>query len=1563
MQKIVDKLLIKTLCLMALSVVTLPSIARGADAGDNYCVTPPFITSSIKPNLLLLIDNSSSMYDLGYIAGSTSAAPSYSCGSAVVSSAYCFDNTYDNTEHYEGYFSKYNAADNSTSYPVYQYSAGKFVELASGIPATTGAGIYRTEYLHVTMSGSSSDTPSTRAVSSFIASGRFLNWLSASKFDIEKKILTGGKYDTASGTLVGESRGCVGRRFVKVIPDLPALSFAVRGPTAVEPVYDPKTQGGETVIEIFEGDYNENACQCAVYNWTNGNYGQAATDTKSCLGTSPSDKALATLNHTQQTCWLLKDNYYNKGLNTAATIWQGINTQDIETACANVYTDSKNPVLPSEITNESSGNYICTSAKPHGTPVAPYNLGGSDTTGFVGSCWQGGSEKFQNRNDCVKREILHYCMGVNFTEVTDPTTSAASSGNIPAVIMDAGVRAIGEPVGSFPAKVQASVPTGLIQQFANDIRFGAMRFNDAGSKTECGAGTAIPCTDASNQDGGKMMPNSYIGSPLGDHGTGLIKDIGDIEAKTWTPFAEAFYNAIAYFVKDATDTTPSLNAAKFTPRTTAPLPIKEPLSDSDSYENVNPIQFRCQQNNILFISDGTSTADQNSVMKSKVTESSNVFRDPNTIAETGSASGVCGTFSGSPYLHDLSYYAYHRNIFNPAQVCRPAGSELCETAQTIKTHVVYSAPVTANPTNVCDSYTQMSLTATNGGTTVRTPAKPSALRSELKAALESIAAGASSGTAASILSNSEGSGANILQAVFYPEKVFESQTSVDWIGEMQNLWYFVDPQISRSTIREDSGPTPDKALNLVEDKVVSFRFNTADNITYAYLSDDSNGDGLGDTPEVKKDSDDVESLWRAGKKLHERNLQDNPRVIYTPHISGGTQVAGTGLMRFSYGANSLPDHTNLLKPYLQESDTEKAKDIMKYVHGFDFPDNASMRNRTVKKGSVPAGAVGSETYKADAATGRGVWKLGDIISSTPRIQSISKLNNYNLPAPSGYSDSSYSSFIASSDYKNRGMVYVGANDGMLHAFKLGLLSVSASSFQKATLSKDADLGEEKWAFIPKNALPYLNYYPSSNYNHLYYIDGSTVLFDASIGERAGEGGCEASNYWECTKLNSVVDGDNALVPANNTWRTLLIGGMGLGGASSKSCASGANCVQTPVADPANASLGLGYSSYFALDVSNPDSPKLLWEFNDPALGYATTGPAIIRVGERGKNGRWFAVFGSGPTGPIDTTNNQFMGRSNQNLKFFVVDLRTGLLERTIDTGITEAFAGSMLGAAIDADRWNQQGTGNYVDDALYVGYTQKVSGTPDTWTGGGVGRISTKESTDVSTWAWSPVIQDTGPVITAVSRLQDRKNKKLWLYFGTGRYYHRSGTSVDDFSTRRAIFGIKEPCYNTAARPGNYLDKNCTAAVTAGITNQSDTISTDVGAGGWRVDLDSATTDNGAERVVTDAVALTNGTVFLTSFAPTADACGFGGNSYLWALDYDTGGRPDDAALAGKALIQLSTGEFKQVDLGSAFGSGSARLRRRTSVPMTGKPPADAFPIVSKSNNKPVKRIMHIQER
>jgi len=763
----------------------------------------------------------------------------------------------------------------------------------------------------------------------------------------------------------------------------------------------------------------------------------------------------------------------------------------------------------------------------------------------------------------------------------------------------------------------------------------------------------------------------------------------------------------------------------------------------------------------------------------------------------------------------------------------------------------------------------------------------------------------SSGSAVSILASSEGSGASLLQAVYFPRKSFGT-TEIDWIGKMHNLWYYVDPFLASSNIREDT--ITDKKLHLIDDYAVQFYYDPVTNETMVKRYQDTDGDGNPDTFVSQANLEDVKNLWEAGYVLWARDITSSPRTIYT-------QLSGN-FMDFSLA------NASTLQAYLQAGSLTEAEDIIRYVHGID---KTGYRRRTVT---------------IDGTTG--VWKLGDIVNSTPRIQSFAPINSYHLSPPNGYLDTTYSEFINQSSYKNRGMAYVGANDGMIHAFFLGNLKqdwTGKGTYEKGFLD-GSDLAKEVWAFIPKNALPYLRYLTEEDYCHLYFVDASTFLVDASINGDAS---------------------DNKTV---NSWRTILIGGMGLGGACRKTGDSCTDCIKTPITDPSDSTQGLGYSSYFAIDVTDPNNPQFLWEFSHPELGMSTSGPAIIRQGDSYKNGSWFVVFASGPTGPINTYYRQFLGKSDQNLKLFVLDLKTGTLVRKIDTGIANAFGSSLYNATLDADRGNQFSPGYYKDDVLYVGYT-KCADSPctsgSTWTKGGVLRLITKENSNPGEWAVSTVIDNIGPVTAAITKLQDRTNGKLWLYFGTGRFFYKMGTNLDDpgsvtdTTTIRKLYGIQEPCYSMTM---NDIDDTCSSSVTeASLKDQTTDIASSLGTStGWYIKLDQPGGGYLQERLITDPLAVFSGVVFFTTFTPSADICAVGGSTYIWAIDYKTGGAP--SALLGKALLQVSTGEIKELTLETAFTQKSGRR----SAAITGVPPKGQGLSVLLAP-RPLRRILHIQEK
>ncbi len=863
-----------------------------------------------------------------------------------------------------------------------------------------------------------------------------------------------------------------------------------------------------------------------------------------------------------------------------------------------------------------------------------------------------------------------------------------------------------------------------------------------------------------------------------------------------------------------------------------------------------------------------------------------------------------------------------------------------------------------------------------------------------------------SGTAASVLASGQGSGANLVQAVFYPKTpklplgIYEKR--VEWIGRLTNFWYYVDPRFSTSTILADT--TSDNVLDLSNDKTVTLRYDrnlektVGDLYTYGSTTPSSTGIAF----------ESLKYLWEAGTKLWSRDvttgsLTRDKRKIYT-FISGTSFLSGN----FSADSNNGDsDNSATLLSYFAlptaDSDGDGFKDgdlnhdgavdsndasvLIRYVHGEDFLSRPWMRSRTT---AIDLNGNGVATDPGESAN---VWKLGDILNSTPRISSWIQLNNYDTV----YLDKTYSNYIndlndngtpkATPVYTNRGMVFTGGNDGMLHAFKLGKLELSWTGQTKppqyARMTDTTNMGKEIWSFIPKNALPYLKYMADPNYCHVYSVDLSPYIFDASINDDAAIG----------ASPNGTPDHAKTV----DSWRTILIGGMRFGGAcknSSTACTTDLNddhlvndkdCVKTPVAN-------VGYSSYFALDITDQNNPIFLWEFaptdanGNSILGYATTGPTIVRISARDnngtpdkdKNGHWFVVFGSGPTGPVTRSPEyQFLGRSDQNLQIFVLDLLTGIRVATPfdDTGITNAFAGSMINGTLDSDV-------NYQDDVVYIPYVKRGNGT---WNEGGVLRLLTKEDPVPSHWAWGDVMDqggtNIGPVTSSVVRLLNKDKGILWLYFGTGRYYFELANNVDDPTTQRRLFGIKDPCFF----PHTGFNLSCTSTVSVSssscpvsgsvcsVTNISSVPTETVANGssfkGWYIDLDAngiatynesgtnVTRDYRAERVITDPLSTTSGMVFFTTFKPYNDICAYGGKSFIWSVRYNTGGAPG-ALLKGLALLQVSTGAVEQVNLSTAFTAAGGRK----SVALEGVPPVQQG-LSLLSTPPPLKKTIHIRER
>ena len=191
----------------------IQSLPLFAASMEDYCSMPPYVTTGINPNLLLTIDNSASQYDLEYV--DTSAT-----------STFCYDGSYKNSSTYVGYFDQNKCYTSggvtyATDTTLNNTTFSQFTEVSCTFAGCTHKATSGTDYLCLTLAGTTPDT-----VTQFSAKGRFLNWLATSKMDIQKGVLTGGKYDSVNQLLIGEGRGCVGSRFVRrcrMLTGLPGL--------------------------------------------------------------------------------------------------------------------------------------------------------------------------------------------------------------------------------------------------------------------------------------------------------------------------------------------------------------------------------------------------------------------------------------------------------------------------------------------------------------------------------------------------------------------------------------------------------------------------------------------------------------------------------------------------------------------------------------------------------------------------------------------------------------------------------------------------------------------------------------------------------------------------------------------------------------------------------------------------------------------------------------------------------------------------------------------------------------------------------------------------------------------------------------------------------------------------------------------------------------------------------------------------------------------------------------------------------------------------------------------
>jgi len=713
---------------------------------------------------------------------------------------------------------------------------------------------------------------------------------------------------------------------------------------------------------------------------------------------------------------------------------------------------------------------------------------------------------------------------------------------------------------------------------------------------------------------------------------------------------------------------------------------------------------------------------------------------------------------------------------------------------------------------------------------------PLKLEQQLEKAFADILRRAASGTAVAVTAaQGEGEGA-VYQAYFFPKKL-EGVEDRKWLGYIHGL--FVD---GYGNLREDTDG--DKTLTLAADNIVRTRFDpTIGTVVDRYKkicslnaakSCNTNSDcnlategtctELQVLPSVKLE--DISSIWNGGKKLWATD--HTVRKIYTT-IDGSSYG---GLVDIPAKGTFNDSNATALRQYLRAIDDPEAANIINYIRGQDI---AGYRKRTI--------TVGGQTH---------VWKLGDIVYSTPTA--VSKpMENYDLL----YGDPTYSQFRQA--YLNRRhVVYVGANDGMLHAFNAGFYDYNTHKFWRgysgAAYSDppaSPEIGDELWAFIPRELLPHLKWLTDPNYTHVYYVDLKPKITDVKI---------------------FTPDAVHT-----NGWGTILIGGMRYGGKT----------IPTELGDIS--------ASYFCLDITDPMTPRLLWTFTTSDLGLTMSYPAVSKVGNE-----WYVMFGSGPTS-FDALSNL---TAFQNGQVFVAKISGGVngvisswTQGTnfwkFATGHSNAFLSNPI--TVDANT-------DYSVDVAYIGenYKQGLNKRAAMW------RLTT------SAWTLSELYNvdsgdDLSKRLTASPSASIDKKGRLWVYFGTGQFL---GVGDRNISDTGAFYGIRDSCWDgsctTTYQTNNIL--NVTNAVVpiggsnitglaGGPYNWTQLMTLMETKDGWATyfkdivattDFMGRTMQHQGERVTTKPVIL-GGLVLFATYVPGGDICSISGTSNLYVLYYESG--------------------------------------------------------------------------
>ena len=597
--------------------------------------------------------------------------------------------------------------------------------------------------------------------------------------------------------------------------------------------------------------------------------------------------------------------------------------------------------------------------------------------------------------------------------------------------------------------------------------------------------------------------------------------------------------------------------------------------------------------------------------------------------------------------------------------------------------------------------------------------------------------------------------------------------------------------------------------------------------------------------------------WELSEKLRSKLAlsggHDSNREVITMND------AGTGVpFRFPADYSS---------PTASEMSSGQVSDLLSGISSDQQNYGVDLVNFLRGDGTEEKGVTGATRSFRDRGDSADRNVLGDIVHSDP-LHVVAPNFFYPDVWPitlDGNPATSYENAAAQkySDYRTlmktrQPVLYVGANDGMLHAI---------NAYKNGGGVTDG--GEELLAYVPNILFDKLPDLADQNYSHQYYVDGKTAYADVFFN-------------------------------STTQWHTALVGTLHGGGQG---------VFALDISDPKGIASGSGYSRFD----EGSASKIALWEFTDAEdadLGFTFGKPTIARLA----NGKWAAIFGNG----YDNTEADGNVSTTGNSAVYIVDIETGALIKKFDTeiGILDDPTGlgqpNGMSEPIVTDT-NRDFIADYIYAGDLFGNMWKIDissvnaanwGFAFTQAGNPAPLYKAKSSAGDSL----PITQ--APVIVNHPKYGYRGDNLV--FFGTGKYIENTD-NVRLGEPTQSFFGIWDDGTNGKTR-SSLLTQTITEVTATNlsrsvnrlvsdnkiywddVTNSTGTI-TQSKHGGWLIDLvDSSTAplDNKGERSISKAV-FQNSRLIFTTYSPTDDPCKDGGSGWVMIVDAEDGSGPDSS--------------------------------------------------------------------